>query len=160
MPTKTTPRRPFRVGRSKTGFGLFATKLIKRGEFITYYKGRVLPNKIADELSTKYLFEINGRWTMDGSPRYNLARYINHSCKPNSEADTRGHKILITACRTIQEGDEITYNYGRSYFTTFIKPLGCKCATCDSKEMVVRSARKDPKGRKAGKRSKRRTAKG
>jgi SET domain-containing protein len=156
MPTKTRSRRPFRVGRSKTGFGLFATRLIKRGEFITYYKGRKLPNRIADELSTKYLFEINGRWTMDGSPRYNLARYINHACKANAEADTRGHKILITACRTIQEGDEITYNYGRSYFTTFIKPLGCKCAACDSQEMVVRSPRKGSKGpaRKARKRRK------
>jgi uncharacterized protein len=161
MPRKETrSRRPFRVGRSSAGFGLFATRLIKRGEFITYYTGRKLPNRIADQLTTKYLFEINGRWTMDGSPRSNKARYINHSCKPNAEADTRGHKILITTCRTIQEGDEITYNYGRSYFTTFIKPLGCRCAACDSKEMVVRSSR-GPKGRKGRgrKERKRRTAK-
>src|SRR5262249_21385369 len=114
MPRKAKrSSRPYRVGRSKSGFGLFATRLIKRGEFIVYYTGRKLPNRIADELTTKYLFEINSRWTMDGSPRSNKARYINHSCRANAEADTRGHKILITACKTIQEGDEITFNYGR-----------------------------------------------
>jgi uncharacterized protein len=151
MPRKSRPRRPFRVGRAKTGFGLFATRLIKRGEFITYYTGRKLRNAVADQLETKYLFEINGRWTMDGSPRRNLARYINHSCHPNAEADTKGHKILITAKRTIQPDAEITYNYGRSYFNTFIKPLGCKCAACDSKDMVVRSPRKRRKRKAKGK---------
>jgi uncharacterized protein len=135
-------RRPFRVGRAKTGFGLFATEEIKKGSFITYYKGRKLPNAVADELSTKYLFELNGRWTIDGSNRRNLARYINHSCKPNSDADVKKHRIIISAIRTIHPGDEITYNYGRSYFNVFIKPDGCKCAACDQKRMVLRSPRK------------------
>src|SRR5262245_66207046 len=94
-------RRSFRVGRSKTGLGLFATKLIRRGTFIVRYSGRKLPNRIADELDNKYLFEINNRWTMDGSPRSNVARYINHSCRPNAETDVKKHKILITAIRTI-----------------------------------------------------------
>jgi SET domain-containing protein len=75
MSTKSSgSRRPFRVGRSKTGLGLFATKLIPKGSFIVRYAGRKLPNRIADELDTKYLFEINSRWTIDGSPRSNIAR--------------------------------------------------------------------------------------
>jgi uncharacterized protein len=141
-------RRPFRIGRSKTGLGLFATKLIRRGSFIVRYTGRKLPNSIADELDNKYLFEINSRWTMDGSPRRNVARYINHSCRPNAETDVKKHKIIISAIRTIHPGDEITYNYGRNYFNAFIKEKGCKCAACHHKRAVLRSASKSRKGRK------------
>jgi SET domain-containing protein len=151
----SSSRRPFRVGRSKTGLGLFATKLIRRGTFIVYYTGRKLPNKIADELDTKYLFEINNRWTMDGSTRRNVARYINHSCRPNAEADVKKHKVLITSIRTIHPGDEITYNYGRDYFNAFIKDKGCRCLACRQERMVVRSSRKGRKGRKGGKGRKR-----
>ena len=138
----SSSRRPYRVGRSKTGLGLFATRLIRRGTFIVRYTGRKLPNKIADELDTKYLFEINNRWTIDGSSRKNVARYINHSCKPNAETDVKKHKVLISAIRTIYPDDEITYNYGRDYFNAFIKDKGCRCAACHHKKMVVRSARK------------------
>jgi len=141
-------RRLFRVGRSKTGLGLFAAKLIRRGSFIVYYTGRKLPNRIADELDNKYLFEINNRWTMDGSPRRNVARYVNHSCRPNAETDVKKHKIIISAIRTIHPGDEITYNYGRNYFNAFIKEKGCKCAACHHKRAVLRSASKGRKGRK------------
>ena len=99
--TTSTSRRPFRIGRAKTGLGLFATKLIRRGSFIVRYTGRMLPNKIADELDTKYLFEVNARWTVDGSSRKNVARYVNHSCRPNAEADVKKRKILISAIKTI-----------------------------------------------------------
>ena len=149
----SSSRRPFRVGRSKTGLGLFATKLIRRGTFIVRYTGRKLRNAVADELDTKYLFEINNRWTIDGSSRSNIARYINHSCRPNAETDIKKHKILISAIRTIHPGDEITYNYGRDYFNAFIKEKGCRCAACHQKRMVLRSSRKSRK--KRGKRRKR-----
>src|SRR5260370_41132932 len=85
------PRKPFRVGRSNTGLGLFATALIEKGAFIVEYKGRRIPTREAQECETrygsKYMFEINSRWTLDGSSRSNLARYLNHSCRPNGEPD-------------------------------------------------------------------------
>jgi len=148
MSRTSSPRRPFRVGRSKTGLGLFATKLIRRGSFIVHYTGKKLPNKIADELDTKYLFEINNRWTIDGSSRKNIARYINHSCRPNAEADVKKHKILISAIKTIHPGDEITYNYGRNYFNAFIKERGCGCAACHQKNLVLRSEQRRRNKRK------------
>jgi SET domain-containing protein len=152
-----SPRRPYRVGRSKTGLGLFATKLIRRGTFIIRYSGRKLPNKIADQLDTKYLFEVNARWTVDGSGRNNVARYINHSCKPNAETDVKKHKILISAIRTIYPGDEITYNYGRDYFTAFIKDKGCRCLACHQKRMVLRSEARKRNARRAKRKTKRKT---
>jgi SET domain-containing protein len=148
MSRTSSSRRPFRVGRSKTGLGLFATKLIRRGSFIVHYTGKKLPNRIADELDTKYLFEINNRWTIDGSSRKNVARYINHSCRPNAEADVKKHKILISSIKTIHPGDEITYNYGRNYFNAFIKDRGCRCAACHQKKLVLRSEQRRRNKRK------------
>jgi uncharacterized protein len=156
MSRTSSSRRPFRVGRSKTGLGLFATKLIRRGSFIVRYTGKKLHNSIADDLDTKYLFEINNRWTIDGSSRRNVARYINHSCKPNAEADVKKHKILISAIRTIHPDDEITYNYGRNYFNAFIKQRGCRCAACHQKKLVLRSEQKRRNKRKGRKHRRRR----
>src|SRR6267378_4192934 len=76
-------KRPFRIGRSRTGLGLFATEPIKKLTFIAEYKGRRLNNEEAEELEARgnrYLYEINSRWTIDGSTRKNIARYANHSC--------------------------------------------------------------------------------
>ena len=124
------PAKLFRVGRSRTGLGLFATDLIKRGTFIVEYKGRRLRNEVADKMAdrgSKYLYEVNNRWTIDGSSRRNVARYANHSCRPNAESDvTRQRKVIIRAIRNIKPGDEITYDYGTDYFDLIIKPMGCK----------------------------------
>jgi SET domain-containing protein len=140
LPKRNPPwRSRFRVGRSRTGLGLFALTTIKRGEFIAYYTGKLIPNKKADELWTKYLFEINNRWTLDGSTRRNVARYINHSCRPNAESDVINGEILITAVKDIEPGDEITYNYGKDYFDTFIKPHGCLCLGCKQKKAQERA---------------------
>ncbi|MGZ5864303.1 MAG: SET domain-containing protein [Xanthobacteraceae bacterium] len=131
------PAKLFRVGRSKTGLGLFATDLIRKGTLIVEYKGRRLRNEVADAMAdrgSKYLYEINNRWTIDGSSRRNVARYANHSCRPNAESDvTRQKKVIIRATRNIQPGNEITYDYGSDYFDLIIKPIGCKCEKCIGK---------------------------
>ena len=145
---RRTSLKNFRIGRSKTGLGLFALKKIRRGQFVANYTGRLITDAYADKLWTKYLFEINNRWTLDGSIKRNIARYINHSCKPNAESDVKGHKVIITAIRTIRPGDEITYNYGRNYFNAFIKPHGCRCMACHQKAAVKRSSRKRSKRKK------------
>ena len=83
------PRKPaFRIGRSRTGLGLFATAPIKKRAFIVEYKGRKLTTEQAEKLEARgnrYLYEINSRWTIDGTTRKNLGRYANHSCRPNAE---------------------------------------------------------------------------
>lgn len=147
-------RKPFRVGRSKTGLGLFAVEPIKKGTFIIEYWGRRIPTKITDELETKYLFEINSRWTVDGSTRRNIARYINHSCRPNAESDIKKGAILISAIKNIKPGDEITYNYGKGYFDTFIKPKGCKCSSCLEKRRLASAGIKRVQKVRRAKRSK------
>src|ERR1700710_3057368 len=129
--------KPYRIGRSRTGLGLFATKPIKKGAKIVRYFGPLLDstNKKHDDIGNKYLFELNGRWTLDGSVRKNIARYINHACKPNAESDVsaRKRKAVIRAIKNIEPGDEINYDYGTDYFKAYLKPIGCKCDACEKK---------------------------
>jgi uncharacterized protein len=128
--------RLFRVGRSTTGLGLFATKLIKQAAYIATYRGRRISAVEAEQRErrgAKYMFELNRRWVIDGSPRWNVARYINHSCRPNAKAVVRKGRIVFVALRSIAPGEEITYNYGREYFEFFFKKTGCRCKSCRGK---------------------------
>jgi uncharacterized protein len=136
-------KKPYRIGRSRTGLGLFATKPIKKGAKIVRYFGPLLDSrkKKDDAIENKYLFELNGRWTIDGSVRENVARYINHACKPNAESDVRPRKrkVVIRAIKNIEPGEEINYDYGTDYFKAYLKPIGCKCAACEKKRKKKRA---------------------
>lgn len=137
--------RSFRIGRSVTGFGLFATKLIKRGAYIATYRGPRISVEEAERRQrrgAKYMFELNSRWTIDGSPRWNVARYFNHSCWPNAKPVIRKGRIVFVALRGIAPGEEITYNYGDEYFDYFISNGGCRCAACRTKAAVRRTKRR------------------
>src|SRR5262249_25872269 len=149
MPAKLSPSRHLRIGRSKAGLGLFARVAIKKGQFIVRYSGRKICTEAADALDTRYLFEVNTRWTIDGSNRRNRARYINHSCRPNAEAYFVKHMIKIRAIKNIKPGDEITYHYGRDYFDSFIKAAGCKCRACAKKRAEIRSRRSRRRAKRA-----------
>ena len=141
--------KPYRVGRSRTGLGLFATKPIKKGTKIVRYFGPLLDSKKKkeDAIENKYLFELTNRWTIDGSVRANVARYINHACKPNAESDVkpRKRKVFIRAIKNIEPGDEINYDYGTDYFKAYLKPIGCKCAACEKKRKKKRAEAREEK---------------
>jgi uncharacterized protein len=143
--------KPYRVGRSRTGLGLFATKPIKKGSKIIRYFGPLLDSKKKkdDAIENKYLFELNDRWTIDGSVRKNVARYINHACKPNAESDVkpRKRKVVIRAIKDIEPGEEINYDYGTDYFKAYLKPIGCKCAACEKKRKKQRAEARAEKAR-------------
>lgn len=143
--------KPYRIGRSRTGLGLFATKPIKKGTKIVRYFGPLLDsrNKKHDDIENKYLFELNGRWTIDGSVRKNVARYINHACRPNAESDVsaRKRKVVIRAIKNIAPGEEISYDYGTDYFKAYLKPIGCKCDSCERKRKKLRAEEREKKKR-------------
>jgi len=124
---------PFAIKRSATGLGLFATRRIPKGKKIVEYTGPRVPNDEVDRSNGKYFFGVNKRWSIDGSGRDNIARYINHSCAPNAEAIITRNRVWIWSKKTIQPGEEISYHYGKEYFDGIIKDLGCKCARCAPK---------------------------
>ncbi|EKE25201.1 MAG: hypothetical protein ACD_5C00253G0004 [uncultured bacterium] len=118
------------VKRSSAGLGLFANKKIIQGTFITEYTGDLITTEEADKRGGKYLFRIDPKWVVDGKNRTNLARYINHCCRPNCEVIINRKMILIYALKDIMKGEEINYDYGKEYFLTYIKPHGCLCPYC------------------------------
>jgi SET domain-containing protein len=121
------------VRRTNTGLGLFALQPIAKGTRIIEYTGPLIPNEEVDKRRGRYFFGVNTKWTIDGSPRSNVARYINHSCKPNAEALISGRRVWIWSRKNIKPGEEIAYDYGKEYFDDIIKPMGCRCEKCGSK---------------------------
>lgn len=125
---------PYAVKRTRTGLGLFATEPIPKGKKIIEYVGPLISNEEVEKSSGKYFFGINKKWSIDGSPRANIARYINHSCTPNAEAYiTQRRRVWIWSTRNIKPGEEITYDYGKEYFEGIIEPIGCKCDGCQNR---------------------------
>jgi len=131
MNTKTSALK-LDVKKSFAGLGLFAGENIKKGTKIIEYVGEKITAQEADKRGGKYLFEINSKWTIDGTTRKNIARYVNHACgkAANCEAENKGGRIFIIAKKNISAGDELMYDYGSEYFDEHIKPFGCRCVSC------------------------------
>ncbi|MFN3658527.1 MAG: SET domain-containing protein [Pseudolabrys sp.] len=151
--------RPFRLGRSRTGLGLFATRPIKKRTRLAEYKGPRLTAKEAlkaENRGNRYLYEINSRWTIDGKARSNIARYFNHSCNPNADTSIRGGRIFIYAIKNIEPGQEIVYDYGIDYLKNVIGKSNCQCSRCRRRRAKrareLREAKKRKMARAAAKR--------
>jgi len=123
-------KRHLKIGKSRTGLGLYTLSDIPKGEFIIEYVGDVLTEKEANERGGKYLFETSKNRYIDGSARSNTARYINHSCRPNCEIEIKAGHILVFSKRKIKAGEELNYDYEKEYWNEHIKPYGCKCDKC------------------------------
>lgn len=133
----------YEVRRANTGLGLFAARPIAAGRRIIQYVGPILTSEEVESRTGRYFFSIDEDYAIDGSARTNLARYVNHSCKPNAEALVEGKRIWVWSKRAIEPGEQITIDYGKEYFNDFIRPVGCKCEPCAAK-----------KSKKAGRKSK------
>jgi SET domain-containing protein len=124
----------YRVGRARTGLGLFAAAPIPDRKLLIEYTGTRIPTREAREIdrrrANKYLFEIDNRWTIDGRARENLARYVNHSCDPNTEAESNRGRLMFRAIRPIAEGEEITLDYGEEHMELYFGKAGCLCEAC------------------------------
>jgi uncharacterized protein len=156
-------RRPFRIGRARTGLGLFATKPIKKNSRIVEYKGPLLDFKTAEKAENRgnrYLYEISKNITIDGAARSNIARYANHSCNPNADTFTRrGRKVFIRALRNIKPGEEIVYDYGIDYLKNVIGKSNCQCSRCRKRRNRRTVELRLKRARKAARLAKARTAK-
>ncbi len=131
LPKRFTPGDfKVRVGKSRTGKGVFAEEKIPKGACILEYTGRALNDWEQHNKSGKYFFETGKHSMIDGNVPGNIAKYVNHACKPNCEIDIKNKRVFIFAKRTIKPGEELTYDYDTEYFDEFIKPKGCLCNSC------------------------------
>ncbi len=112
------------------GWGVFATERIPKNKRIIHYAGEKITHRESREREERYLekghiwcFKVNRRWVIDGAVGGNLARYINHSCTPNCYAQIVDGVIWIRAAKTINPGDELTYDYQ----TDGAKSIACRC---------------------------------
>lgn len=125
-----------KVRRSSAGLGLFAAEDIPKEQLIIEYTGDRIDEDEANRRGGQYLFNVTENLTIDGKGRDNTARYINHSCDPNAEAehDEDEDRIYIRACKDIKVGEEITYDYGEDFFKDIISKKGCRCRKCAPKK--------------------------
>ncbi len=123
-----------RVGKSRTGRGLFALEAIPKGACVIEYIGRPATPKQMEENTGKYLFWTSAKTMIDGNIRENTARYINHSCRPNCEVDQKGKRIFIFAKRRILPGEELFYDYGDEYYEQYFSRGRCRCPKCSPLE--------------------------
>ena len=109
---------------------MFATARIPKNTRIIDYAGEKITTRESARREATYLkqghiwcFRLNSRWVRDAAVGGNVARYINHSCKPNCYVHIAGDVIWIRASRTIRKGEEITYDYA----TDGAKIIPCQC---------------------------------
>jgi len=134
----------WKIKKSKIhGNGIVATENIVKNTKIIQYVGEKISKKEGDNRSADrikkylgkknegsvYVFELNKRYDIDGSPFYNKARYINHSCNPNCEVDIINNEIWIISIKKINKGEELFYDYGYVFDEDDYEDHLCKCGS-------------------------------
>jgi SET domain-containing protein len=101
------------------GFGIFAARRIRKGTTVIEYLGERVSHAQADARyedkdpndNHTFLFTVDAKTVIDAGVDGNEARYINHGCDPNCESTAVNKRIFIEAIRTIQPGEELSYDY-------------------------------------------------
>lgn len=123
------------------GRGVFARRDLKKGEKVIEYKGEIIdwpealhrhPHDPSQPNHTFY-FHLSDELVIDGRVHGNDARWINHSCAPNCEAEQDGDRVFIHTLRKITEGEELFYDYGlildEPYTKQLKKDFACYCGS-------------------------------
>ncbi|ACQ98693.1 SET domain protein [Burkholderia pseudomallei MSHR346] len=150
------------------GKGVFAAVPIKAGERVVEYKGERISWKEAlrrhphdpDDPNHTFYFALEEGGVIDGKIDGNSARWINHSCAPNCEAEEVGGHVYIHALRDIDEQEELFYDYGLVIDARLTKKLKreyvchCGAATCRGTLLATSEedeGKKKKKAKKGGK---------
>jgi uncharacterized protein len=131
------------------GKGVFVVEPIAKGEIIFEYVGQVItwaealrrhPHDPSNPNHTFY-FHIDDNNVIDGSVRGNAAKWINHACTPNCEAEDDEGRIFIKALRKLKPGEELFYDYGlvidERYTPKLKKEFACHCGTRDCRGTLL-----------------------
>jgi uncharacterized protein len=119
--------------RSKIhGWGVYATRTIPKNTRIVDYAGEKISKQESLKRERRYFkrghvwcFELTNRTVIDAAVGGNIARFINHGCRPNCYVHITGGIIWIRAARTIRHGEELTYNYhtdGEGLIACYCRP--------------------------------------
>lgn len=131
---KPAPRSNRRIQVRKSGVhgkGVFALQDIPEGETLIEYVGEIITWKEAqrrhpwnpDDPNHTFYFHVDDGRVIDAAVGGNAARWINHSCNPNCEADEEGGRVFIKTLRNIKAGEELNYDYGLIIDEPYTKKL-------------------------------------
>jgi uncharacterized protein len=143
------------------GKGVFAARQIKKGERIIEYIGERVSHAEADRRyeekddndSHTFLFIVDSKTVIDAGTDGNEARFFNHSCDPNCESVVEKRRVFIEALRTIEPGEEMTYDYQIYHEDgdpeNIDEVFACRCGFPQCRGTMLWPA--EPKTRKKGK---------
>ena len=112
------------------GTGGFARSAISKGTRVVEYLGERIGKEESlrrCEQNNELIFAVNESEDLDGNVPWNPARFLNHSCTPNCEAEVEDGRIWIIAARAIAAGEELTFNYG--YDLVHYLDYPCRCGS-------------------------------
>src|SRR6185503_14395923 len=115
------------------GMGVYARVDIPQGTRVLEYIGE----RVTKEESLRrrqggnfFVFDVTEEFDIDGAVDWNPARFINHSCAPNCEAEMKEERIWIIALRDIKASEELTFNYGYDLDDYEDHPCRCGAPEC------------------------------
>jgi SET domain-containing protein len=123
--------------------GVFALQAIAAGTRVIEYTGERIdwpealrrhPHDPADPHHTFYFSLDDGGHVIDAKVGGNAARWINHACDHNCEADEgKDGRVYIHALRELQPGEELFYDYGlvidERYTAKLKREYACRCGS-------------------------------
>jgi uncharacterized protein len=139
------------------GYGVFAARRIRKGTTVIEYLGDRVSHAQADARyedkdpndNHTFLFTVDAKTVIDGGVDGNEARYINHGCDPNCESTTLNKRIFIEAIRTIQPGEELSYDYQIQRDTddaaNVDQVFACRCGAKNCRGSMLEAAKKPRK---------------
>jgi uncharacterized protein len=132
------------------GTGGFARQDLARGMLVIEYVGVLVTRTEAIERcrqGNEYIFRLDEETDLDGNVEQNPARYLNHSCAPNCEAELIDGRIWVVALRDIKAGEEVTFDYG--YDLEDYRQHPCRCGAPDCPGYIVSAELRDTVRRQA-----------
>jgi SET domain-containing protein len=112
------------------GWGVYATRAITKNTRIIDYAGEKISVRESEKRERRYMkrgrvwcFTLTRRTVVDAAVGGNIARFINHACRPNCYVEIKDGVIWIRAARRIRKGEEITYHYN----TGGEAQMWCRC---------------------------------
>ncbi|XP_016948468.2 histone-lysine N-methyltransferase EHMT2 [Drosophila biarmipes] len=138
-----TPLQIVECEEQAKGWGVRALANVPKGTFVASYTGEILTAMEADRRTDdSYYFDLDNGHCIDANYYGNVTRFFNHSCEPNvlpvrvfyEHQDYRFPKIAFFACRDIDAGEEICYDYGEKFWRVEHRSsAGCRCLTASCK---------------------------
>lgn len=120
-----TRQHNFIIKKSNKGWGIYAGRNYKKGEFVWELLGKKILPKNVKLLMGGYREDLISPLQIGPALYYKLDKpsyYFNHSCDPNTGMR---HKSSLFALKNIKRGQELTFDYSTTIDESFV----CECGS-------------------------------